>query len=918
MLRSLYSGISGMTVNQTKQDVIADNISNVGTTAFKAKRVRFSDMLSQNVSDAMAPTANSGGRNPSQVGLGAQIAGIDAIISQGNLNTTGRNLDFAIDDGTGNCYFMVAKGPDLFKDNSLNVNNSAGAHNVDTTSMTKSGTEILYTRDGAFSTDDNGDLVTTNGDRILGYSLTNDNSTISATNQSPNAVTAAGFSFQFGPGTQLNGYSVTLGNVGAGTVASATIDTTGKKIILSGDFSTANGIKSEQAQIAINKALGSAGISQEVAVTGSNTVINNIVSTNVTGGADAGAPGNVTVAGFTLQFNSGSALNGYSIQLGTVGAGTATTATVNETTKKITLNGDFVTTNAVSAAAVKNAINSALSSATPAPITQTVGSVTGNAISLSSIAATTDNNGSKPTVPSITSGGAPVTTILGCLDISANAGGQLNGYTIKINPAAAGTKASYTMSTTTPKSITISVDTTKGSAAIASDVQTQLTSALGSASITQPRITVTADATITVPDPSKTTVLIGSDGTNGTDGSDDKAPADITLGNLNFSFNNGTTFNGYKIQVGKIAVGTALNATVDPDNKTITIDGDFITPNAFTISDLQTELNSKISGCLNNGAAAGKIDYNTSTAGNAAGVKITVSGSPSIVNGVSSSAISGGSDLKAPDNITNLDGLNLQFTQGASLNGYTFQIGTITAGTKTSATVNTTNKIITINGDFTAANGTDATAIMTAINDALTSKGITQAVTVTGTPTTINNTQSNTSMGGTPVQSIDNDGIINFVDATKTIKSYDGNLKTLRIPKKVHDQATNTDLAITKITVTSDGTINAQLEDGRVAAIGQMAMATFKNPAGLSSIGDDLFQSTVNSGDAIVKTGAGTTGEDNSKGFGDVRQGKLEMSNVDLAAQFTDMIVTTRAFEASSKLITTGDELLQDIINIKR
>ena len=60
MLKSLYSGISGMKVNQTKLDVIGNNISNVGTTAFKSSTARFSDMLSQNISDAMAPSIKQG------------------------------------------------------------------------------------------------------------------------------------------------------------------------------------------------------------------------------------------------------------------------------------------------------------------------------------------------------------------------------------------------------------------------------------------------------------------------------------------------------------------------------------------------------------------------------------------------------------------------------------------------------------------------------------------------------------------------------------------------------------------------------------------------------------------------------------------------------------------------------------------
>ncbi|MEG0668602.1 MAG: flagellar hook-basal body complex protein, partial [Clostridium sp.] len=108
------------------------------------------------------------------------------------------------------------------------------------------------------------------------------------------------------------------------------------------------------------------------------------------------------------------------------------------------------------------------------------------------------------------------------------------------------------------------------------------------------------------------------------------------------------------------------------------------------------------------------------------------------------------------------------------------------------------------------------------------------------------------------------------------------------------------------------------LEDGRVAALGQIAMASFNNAEGLTKLGGNLYGGTVNSGDPVLKAGVGTLGEDNSAGYGDNLQGMLEMSNVDLSEQFTDMIVSTRAFQAAGKMITTGDEILQDIINLKR
>lgn len=159
MLRSLYSGISGMKVNQTKLDVIGNNIANVGTTAYKNARVRFQDMLSQNVSQALAPGVNQGGVNPRQVGLGVQMAGIDTVVSQGMMQPTSRNLDVAVD---GDGYFMVGSGQLPFDNNRAIALN--GSEILDTNGM-----GINYTRDGSFTLDREGNLLTSDGYRVLGY-----------------------------------------------------------------------------------------------------------------------------------------------------------------------------------------------------------------------------------------------------------------------------------------------------------------------------------------------------------------------------------------------------------------------------------------------------------------------------------------------------------------------------------------------------------------------------------------------------------------------------------------------------------------------------------------------------------------------------------------------------------------------------
>lgn len=138
MMRSLYSGVSGLQNHQTRMDVVGNNLANVNTTGFKKGRVNFQDMLSQSQKGAARPNDAVGGVNPQQVGLGMTIASIDTIHTQGSMQTTGVKTDVAI---LGNGFFIV-------KDGSTN----------------------LYTRAGAFGIDTNGTLVNpANGMRVQGW-----------------------------------------------------------------------------------------------------------------------------------------------------------------------------------------------------------------------------------------------------------------------------------------------------------------------------------------------------------------------------------------------------------------------------------------------------------------------------------------------------------------------------------------------------------------------------------------------------------------------------------------------------------------------------------------------------------------------------------------------------------------------------
>ena len=99
--------------------------------------------------------------------------------------------------------------------------------------------------------------------------------------------------------------------------------------------------------------------------------------------------------------------------------------------------------------------------------------------------------------------------------------------------------------------------------------------------------------------------------------------------------------------------------------------------------------------------------------------------------------------------------------------------------------------------------------------------------------------------------------------------------------------------------------------NGVVDNLARVALATFYNPAGLQAMGGNLYQETNNSGDRKV----GAPGEE---AMGVILPSNLEMSNVDLSEEFTDMIVTQRGFQANSRIITTSDEMLQELVNLKR
>lgn len=227
MLRSLFSGVSGLKNHQTRMDVIGNNISNVNTTGFKSSRVTFSDTLSQTLTGAAAASEGKGGTNPKQIGLGSQVSSVDMLFTDGSVQSTGKNTDLCL------------SGSGLFV-----VKNSNGT---------------FYTRNGAFSFDEQGNYVTSDGSYVQGWTAIDGNLD---TNGTPgNIKVAAGKSMAARETTkadyvnnldsaaatitQINGATtspVTVGTAGQPTSATLTLSDGSTITVTSGTYTIGNSV----------------------------------------------------------------------------------------------------------------------------------------------------------------------------------------------------------------------------------------------------------------------------------------------------------------------------------------------------------------------------------------------------------------------------------------------------------------------------------------------------------------------------------------------------------------------------------------------------------------------------------------------------------------------------------------------------
>ena len=237
---------------------------------------------------------------------------------------------------------------------------------------------------------------------------------------------------------------------------------------------------------------------------------------------------------------------------------------------------------------------------------------------------------------------------------------------------------------------------------------------------------------------------------------------------------------------------------------------------------------------------------------------------------------------------------------------------TIASGEYTTATVATASATsLTI--DLDGAGGKDMTLTLGGAGSTLYNDGDTIVVAVTQstteqTPADVNLTMAD--LGSDPNSpTIGVSNVVSWDLEGTTAEKVTGYASTSVIRTLVHDGYSSGSLK--SISVTADGTISGFFTNGQTSDISQIVLADFANVTGLKRMGKNLFGTTVESGDAVPN-------RPTSAGMGEISPNSLEMSNTDIATEFINMITAQRAYQASAKIVTVTDQMMAELMNIKR
>ncbi|GAB7388223.1 flagellar basal body rod protein FlgG [Bacillaceae bacterium] len=153
------------------------------------------------------------------------------------------------------------------------------------------------------------------------------------------------------------------------------------------------------------------------------------------------------------------------------------------------------------------------------------------------------------------------------------------------------------------------------------------------------------------------------------------------------------------------------------------------------------------------------------------------------------------------------------------------------------------------------------------------------------------------------------------IDAEGNLVTSNGYFVLDKDGNKINVDSGDPDIQIASISIGQDGSVRVKYDDGsEIDPLPEIGTAIFTNPGGLEKVGNSLFQWTPNASTSFTRNEINSPTESGVK----IISGQLEMSNVDLAEEFTEMIIAQRGFQANSRIITTSDEILQELVNLKR
>ncbi|WP_294876970.1 flagellar hook-basal body complex protein [Sulfurospirillum sp. SCADC] len=910
-MRALWAGVTGLQAHQIAMDTESNNIANVNTTGYKYSRANFATLLSQTTSIATSPTGTLGGQNATQIGLGTTIATVSKIFSQGSIETTDKTTDLAI---SGSGFFVVS--PDA-------------------------GTTYKYTRNGDFEFDADGNFVDGNGYIVQGWLKDESTGLIDTTSPITNVTIAPGLTTPASATTKVT-VKATLDSgtsVGTNKTSIYSLDSNSGWVDTNGD-----------------------GVRQTTEIHNEDDTGDNIFDTDsdlIERGVD-----------FSVLFDSdGEALGvtegqGMWVSYATaktsfnITADTSGTTTINMTINGTTISGSISSSDDDDVAAYIASLINAQKASTG--VEATVSS--GNKITLSN-----DNStGTTDATKNIKLVQGSTNSAVGITDTEVN-----TAYQYTYTSSASSSNPSYddgvarTFTTTEDlrdamqTDARLYVDYTGDGTADLNDGASVSVNTSGQFVISNP----TGDAYNTDDgDYIETEIVTEAKFNELLESSSLTLPEDSVLPAGDYTFTTDVTINGTTYAAGvthTFATAITLDSAVTIPQGTT---ADFI-PAVTTIALLagtntaqatftETSLNYALTNkdiALSSGSIlpAGDYTFNndvvingvTYTAGTHTLSATTLSSDLTIPQGSSvafastSSTVTPGGDFGLYLTVTNLTNATNSVSANSDLTAiFSALQGTLSAGstTRTSgdlymASLSSTTDIydslgskhtLTINyvkTGTTSSGGTEWSMTISVPEPGELNSGVSPENIVTGTisfnsdgslatysPRTLNYTANN---GSTANQAISlNMGTLGQFDG---LKSLDNDSSTSSITQ---DGYAGGDLS--GISVDETGTIIGSFSNGYSFALAQVAMATFTNESGLESDGGNCYIASTNSGTATV--GQASTGTK-----GSIQSSALEMSNVDLSRSLTQLIVIQRGYQANSKTITTADEMLNTLLQLK-